>query len=77
MRHRTTWNGWIGNADIWLLENVVCRAPNLHAKTTGKKMVYIAFNGLNALCSALIVDLAGSVLAGDAPSLIHDGEADL
>ena len=56
---------------------MVCRALNLHAKTTGKIMVPIAFNGLNASCSALIVDPAGSVLAGDAPSPTHDGEANL
>ena len=40
-------------------------------------MVPIAFNGLNAAYSALVVDLVESVLAGDAPSTTHNGEANL
>ena len=40
-------------------------------------MVLIAFNGLNASNGALFVDLAESRLAGDAPSITHNGEANL
>ena len=73
MRHRPTWNVGIGNADIWLLENVLCRAHYLHAKSTAKIMVSIAFDGLNASNGALVIDLAESVLAGDTLSPTHDG----
>ena len=77
LRHRSTWNGGIGNADIWLLKNVVCRAPYFHAKGTNKITVLIAFNGINVSNGALFVDLAESVLADDAPSTNHNGEANL
>ena len=40
-------------------------------------MVPNAFNGLNASNRALVVDLAGSVLAGDVALPTHDGEANL
>ena len=40
-------------------------------------MVLIEFNGLNVSNGALVVALAESVLAGDAPSPTHDGEANL
>ena len=77
MRHRSTWNYGIGNADIWPLENVVCRAPYFHAKSTTKITVLIAFNGINVSDGALFVDLAESRLAGYAPSITHNGEANL
>ena len=63
LRHRSTWNGGIGNADIWPLENVVCRAPYFHAKSTAEMIAPTAFNGLNASNGALVVDLVESVLA--------------
>jgi hypothetical protein len=77
MRQRPSCNGGIGNADIWLLGNLVCRAHYFHAKSTAKIIVPIAFNGLNVSNGALVIDLAESVLAGDAPSPTHDGEANL
>mgnify|MGYP007000361545 len=32
IRHRPTWDGRIGDADIWLRENMVWRAHYFHAK---------------------------------------------
>ena len=63
MRHRSTWNRGIGHFDIWLRENVVCRAPYFHAKSTAEMIAPTAFNGLNASNGALVVDLVESVLA--------------
>ena len=77
MRHRSTWDGGIGNADIQLLENVVRRAPYFYEKSSNKIMVLIAFNGLNASNGALFVDLAEIRLSGAAPSITHNGEANL
>ena len=56
---------------------MVCRASYFYAKITSKIMLPIAFNGLNASNCALFVDLVESVLAGDAPSTTHNGEANL
>ena len=56
---------------------MVYRATYFDAKGTAKIMVLIAFNGLNASNGALVVDLAESVFAVDAPSPTHDGEANL
>ena len=51
---------------------MICRAPYFHAKITAKMIAPTALNGLNASNDALVVDLAESVLAGDALSPTHD-----
>ena len=65
---RPTWDGGIGNADIWLVENVVLRAPYFHANSTANMTTPLAFNRFNASNGAYVVDLVEIVLAGDAPS---------
>ena len=77
MRHRSTWNGGKGDADIWLLENVVWRAPYFHANSTTSMTAIPAFNGFNSSNGAHVVDLVEIVLAGDALSPTHDGKANL
>ena len=77
IRHRPTWDVGIGDADIWLLENVVWRAPYFHANSTTSMTATPAFNGFNASNGTHVVDLVEIVLAGDAQSPPHDGKADL
>ena len=56
--------GWgIGDADIWLLENVVWRAPYFHANSATSMTATPAFNGFNASNGTHIVDLVEIVLA--------------
>jgi hypothetical protein len=77
IRHKSAWNGRIVNANIQLLENVLCRALYCHAKSTTKMIASTALNGLNASNGGLVVDLAESVLSGDPLSPNHDGEANI
>jgi len=77
IRHRPTWDVGIGDADIWLLENVVWRAPYFHANSATSMTATPAFNGFNASNGTHVVDLVEIVFAGDAPSPPHDGKADL
>ena len=77
IRHKSAWNGRLVNANIQIHENVVCRAPYFHAKSTTKMIAPTAFTGLNASNGGLVVDLAESVLSGDVLSPTHDGKANI
>ena len=76
MQHRPTWNGGRGNADIWLIENLVC-ASNFHVNNTANITTPPAFNKFNASNCAHVADQVDIILVGYAPSLLHDGKTDL
>lgn len=63
----------IGDADIWLLETVVWRAPYFPVNGTAAIPAPPALHELNG---THVVDLVEIVLHGDAPSPTDDGKAD-
>ncbi len=73
IRHRPTWDVGIGDADIWLLETVVWRAPYFPVNGTAAMPAPPALHELNG---THVVDLVEIVLHGDAPSSTDDGKAD-